>query len=649
MTRQGFKTTNVLRLQIENEWPALPNLIQNTGGEFGTWGWWPNLDANLTVQAGPTLEIKRTTGLPATVMTDYLGVTPSSVVTGNKYVRGRVFMVTGSGGGTGISARFDFYGRDKAFISSGPTTAVLTTNATALDVPAALVPTNANLVRLVISLTASASGLSVWFNAATVVNGTSAEVATTPTAEPGWADLLSPATSLNIAREGLDLGVLSAVVRDSTLDPATAALIRKGKVVRVQALTTGTGQWDYLFRGTLLNADVTYDLLHPHPTRRARIALLAVDPASRLANTPRPDGVQTINELLYVLGGAGVPWKINGTVTSKITATAVARNDKASALDQVALTRDTNLGYAWLSRAGVLNAWDSATLPAVSLDTLDETDYSDLQLGFNTEDLINDVTVIVRSIDAVTGDTIETPYGPYSDEVSVRKWDRYHRDFTVQASGWTATNAQTYALAILAANATPSVRIKSMTLPITDTATDLAANGAAFRDLYDLVTVTNTAAALSHTARITRVEHKIEPEKWLVEVGFAPNGAVATPQQTAALPAPLPTADTAWIALPFAAFWGNFGSGHRQCQYRRRGGVVELRGLAIIASGGGFTMATLPVGFRPAEIELYAVMTTDGSNVRLDVNPNGTIVLTWPTITATDWISLAGITFAAEL
>ncbi len=548
MTRQQFHTADVLALEIEDDWPGLPNIMPNPSGEFGVWGW--DLDSlqNLSTVAGPAYRFDTASGFQV-AQTDRLYVDNAG---GNNYVRARV---TRTGGTAGFSCRFVLLRADDSFIANGPDAGPQTVNGD-LDVPAVQLTADTAYVRLFFVI--DTPGAYADFNAVCVVNGTAAEVAAPLTVEPGWVDLLSPATSIRISRAGLDLGTLAAVIRDSTLDPAQSSLIRKGKPLRARALNSDTAEFERIFTGRVLNADVSYDLRHPDPTRRARIELTAVDPASLLANTPRPDGVQTIDELAYVLDRIAVPWSINGSSSGwSLSATVVARNDKASALDQIALTRDTALGYAWVSRDGVLTAWDAAQIPAVSLATLTEDDYSDLQLGFNTEDLINDVTVLVRTIDA-SGDTVETEMGPYADELSVREWGRYHQDFTVQESGWAAADAAAYAAAILAANATPVVRIKSVTLPVVDATADLAGDGPAFLDLYDLVTVENTDAGLSDSSRITRVEHTITPHKWLVAVEFAAVGAVAQPTVT---PRPQDSADMLVISEEFTADSGNLAPG----------------------------------------------------------------------------------------
>jgi hypothetical protein len=77
-------------------------------------------------------------------------------------------------------------------------------------------------------------------------------------------------------------------------------------------------------------------------------------------------------------------------------------------------------------------------------------------------------------------------------------------------------------------------------------------------------------------------------------------------------------------------------------------GVVQVRGLVTHPAGAlttSDTIATLPLGYRPSEHDLFSV--TDGGigHLRLDVFPDGQIVLIGaggPTV------SLSGIAFATD-
>lgn len=178
-----------------------------------------------------------------------------------------------------------------------------------------------------------------------------------------YINVLGPSHEVSIVRETLNVGTLSATIVDAALDPSQSTAIRPGRAVRLMAFSDTTKTWRHVFSGTATHATVSYDLKEPQASRRARIEMTAVDNAQVLANQNRRDGVATIAELPAVLEGAGVPWNVNGSGNQVPTPPVVASNDNASALDQVAVTRDSVLGYSWIDRMGTLQAWDRDLMP----------------------------------------------------------------------------------------------------------------------------------------------------------------------------------------------------------------------------------------------------------------------------------------------
>ena len=119
------------------------------------------------------------------------------------------------------------------------------------------------------------------------------------------------------------------------------------------------------------------------------------------------------------------------------------------------------------------------------------------------------------------------------------------------------------------------------------------------------------------------------------------------------------TTSAKWKPLAYAASWGDFSSPPWQAgQYALDGnGFVHLRGLIrkTVAYTVGETIATLPVGFRPVQSEMFQAIAYDGTNgqfiTRVDVLSDGTVdafyqsVPTYTTPGALTWITLSGITF----
>lgn len=351
-----------------------------------------------------------------------------------------------------------------------------------------------------------------------------------------YQNILGPASQITADREDLNVGSLSVKLFDAVLDPTQSDLIQTGR--RIRLVTIGdTGPDQVIFAGKIFTGAVTYHLLEPNEQKRAEVNLTAVDPISALANAPRREGVATIAELPYVLEGAGVPWSCNGDGGQLSSATVVAYNDNASTLDQVAVTRDSALGYAWVDRNGVLQAWDRDELDTTVAAVLDESTYNtDFDVSFDMDRVINSVTVKVLRVIATTGATEEVSFGPYVDLESYRAHGEHAQEFVVQGFDTTDTaTIQAYAEQILEANATPRMRVNSLTVPIRE-ADDLSM---ALLDLYDLVTVQNDRAGIDEGARVTTVQHQINATpggfKWLVTLGFSAEGSIAP---STAVPAP---------------------------------------------------------------------------------------------------------------
>ncbi|KRB73083.1 hypothetical protein ASE01_20115 [Nocardioides sp. Root190] len=338
-----------------------------------------------------------------------------------------------------------------------------------------------------------------------------------------YFDVLPDSHQIRISREGLNVGRLGATILSSELDPSQSTLIRPGKRARLSSLVDGG--WETILGGKLLEADVTYELKDPKvpESKRARIEVVIVDPTQILANAGRPEGVATIPALPFVLEGAGVPWSVNGSGNQIATAPVTTYNESAKALDQVALTRDTALGFAWVSRVGVLNVWDRDEIASGSPVLLNESAYSSIDLSFSTKDAINEVQITVQSA-GTDGSTIETVYGPYVDAASVEEWGRYRKEFTVTGLDSAAVDA--LAATILTANVQPRIRVNSITIPI-DTVERLEAH--ALRDLYDEVNVVLDQLGVDDTLRVTGIDHTIDTTKWLLTLRFSEDGGVAQP------------------------------------------------------------------------------------------------------------------------
>lgn len=107
---------------------------------------------------------------------------------------------------------------------------------------------------------------------------------------------------------------------------------------------------------------------------------------------------------------------------------------------------------------------------------------------------------------------------------------------------------------------------------------------------------------------------------------------------------PSPAFEGAFVAAPaFANGWSNLAGGFQTAAYYKdRAGLVRLVG---VVTGGtiGATVFTLPVGFRPALIELF-IGVSGAATSRIDVQNDGQVIIKNGT---NGFVSLSGICFRA--
>lgn len=184
-------------------------------------------------------------------------------------------------------------------------------------------------------------------------------------AEPrDWKNVLGPSTSLAIEREELDVGSITVHIKDEQLDPAVSPVLRPGKAIRLLALLGST--WTPVYTGAVDEVKTTYPD-NSDGTLGVDIEVTAVDNIAALSNQLEARGMATMGQLALILEGRGVPWNVNGSGAQIYGGTVVSYNDNATVLNQVAVTRDSNLGAAWVDRFNCLNVWDASLLAAKPL------------------------------------------------------------------------------------------------------------------------------------------------------------------------------------------------------------------------------------------------------------------------------------------
>ncbi|KHL18542.1 microcystin-dependent protein [Mumia flava] len=534
---QEFKTVDVLRLEVAYDpgWPV--NLAVNPGGDLGVgaWGWIPAGAGSLKASdvLGPVV-LRYSTGGEGSEP-DFFYTEPMQVLAG-QYAAAS-WNLQNISSSTYYRASLEWLDSSLTVLSASTPTGYLSAE-TVTTYGSHLAPAGTTAFRLRFDISTNTgtplpSGRVFDVNeVVAAVADTAGELADLSDLDPvPYVDVLGPTHDIKVTREALNTGTLTATILDASLDPSTADTIRPGRHCRLVGLF-GDGSWRPFFTGKVASANVTYEYKRsgvPDP-KRARIELTAVDNLATLANTKRTEGVATIDELPHVLQGCGVPWNCNGNVNNFTPTAIVALNENASAVDQVAITRDTNLGYAWVDHAGVFQVHDADDMSPIWL-TVGPGDYTDLDLSYNTEDCVNEVNLTFLRHNPSTGETEEVAYGPYRDEASIATWGVRSATYTVQGIAEETADLADYADAILTANSTPAVRVNSITRTLTTDTHVASATNSSYWDLYGGLGVVVGEEDPVHL-RITAIEHTITPEKWLVRYSLTQPTTVAAPTFT---------------------------------------------------------------------------------------------------------------------
>lgn len=550
-----------LRLEVEQPPAAgLRNLILNPNGDLGGWGWTGDKYNDSYIET----IIKTAPGVSPSALRLEPSVSGSSSaiaaaaapipVTPGKYLGVYVYLVAKTNAFADVYVTFRKSDGTQTGAEVGPLD--LTLAGSGYRITTGAVPADAVTARVMVVGSRAAAG--AWSLAIRNVTAAQADTAAELSAlsyidpAPVYTDVLGSVTNATITRDGFNVATLDATIKDVALDPANVDLIRPGRRVKLSA-QGAPGTWHTLFLGKVDGSPVAYDYTADDPDKRAVITLRAVDDLAIAANTKVPNGYATLAASTSVLEDVSViPWDVNGDTGHVANVDAVTTNPEASGLDQLVIARDSARAFGWMTRAGVLRLADTAHLPATS-GTLTEADYSPAGpvVTWDTDEVINEITLTHVLRNSITGETTQVTWGPYRDLASIRTWGIRHRDITVQGLANTSAAMQAYADAVFAVNAQPAVRLKGVTVPIRSTA-DLT-DAKALAELYNLITVTHDDYGVDQSSRVTRIVHNIRPGDWDLELGFSVDGGSATgglPSSTPAVVTSGPPAGTVGVTVP---------------------------------------------------------------------------------------------------
>ncbi|WP_328530778.1 hypothetical protein OG984_06485 [Nocardioides sp. NBC_00368] len=470
-------------------------------------------------------------------------------------------------GNTYLGVRTFFIDANGTYISNSLSAFVHTQKIGALDVAPRQVPAGAAFACLAIDVKSSVDGVTftnpteaggnLRFNRVVMTTAaTAAEINLAGIPPVEWIDVMPESIDMDIQREGLEVGTLSLSARSAALDPAVNDVLVTGRKIKASTLVNGV--WEPVFVGRLTHAEVSYDLELPDPDDRVGITLTAVDNTQDLGNTKAPEvldpaGTQGIQAMLEA---SPVPYNVNGaSYAPSWDAYVIGINESANLLEQVRLVGDSSTTpvYAHVRRDGVFKVWSESLDPAAVPVTT--SDFTDVQVGWDSENCINEVNVQFLRFNPVTSATEEIPYGPYRDNASVRRWGVHKADMKVSRPAEDAAEIKTIAEKFLAANGTPTKRVRSMTIPIAQRVRsefgdfDVPSTAAhlALLDLGDLIQVDSGVLPVE-TLRITGISHRITHDGWFVELVFEKADGIAQPIVYPAVTST--TYETAWTGLP---------------------------------------------------------------------------------------------------
>lgn len=343
-----------------------------------------------------------------------------------------------------------------------------------------------------------------------------------------WIDITGPTTNISFTFDDSNAATLGAEVLDADLDPLVSNDLRLGKPVRVKGMDVRTHDYSVLYTGTIDNLSVTRN---PRETRKVSISLTATNNVTYLAGQTEARGVGTINELRWLV--TGVPFNINGSTTPLGSGTVISKNENASIWDNVLITRDSVLGYAWVDKNNVLNAWDHTAIDTSVKAVIGPDTYTDLGIDFNLDQIINSVTVNWQRYNIGTETSSSVPYGPYTDDVSIAQWGVRSAAFTAQGATEDAAAIAAFANDVLTRNATAEIRPDAAVVRINRTH-DLRLPH--LLDLNSYVDVVYHDGTTTKTMRVTGIKHDISPDTWTVEYAFSAPTGVAAPSVAPATP-----------------------------------------------------------------------------------------------------------------
>ena len=526
---------------------------------------------------------------------------------------------------------FNYYKADGTFISS-QSTAVATIAAGVSEhrLEGATAPAGAAFftlnMRLIWPSDTPAVTLEHRFSRALVQVGTATTIQ--PEEFPTFRNIFDTSSTLTIERHAMDASTIELTTADGAYDPAVSTLIRKG--ARVEGWIALNNlivpeNLERLFTAKVEDVRASY---RTNKGLRVPVTVITMtDGMADLAATPRAGGYAALENLPNVLEGSIVPWNVTGqTGQSGYPNTPDWINENASALDQVAITRDTHHAYAWLDRWGVFNVHDDGAGGTIDTYTrsfdVDETNFSaTAEPELSTDNVIN--TIMITALRQVGDQTEEWKYGPYEHRASIDVHGQREAPFTLgvplgDVVG--ATYFDAFVAEVFARNANPHKGYRELPFSIDNRYNDL---WFATIDLGDLLNVTSADAGfVDEPFRVTSLKHTITLRDWLLELETSAPDSVASPTTQPDLAA---TAGYAQQNLTLTAAAGTGTAYALRISPTLVWVTMGTSSAAVATGSSGSVVGTVPAGLRPATTVWVEGNAGGNSSSQFTIEPNGNV------------------------
>lgn len=223
-----------------------------------------------------------------------------------------------------------------------------------------------------------------------------------------------------------------------------------------------------------------------------------------------------------VFRNSAVAWNehtVSGTAPAGATQAQVYFNAQSDQVNEIHYLDDVTV-----KATGIPDVVYSDTRNAA--DDYDE--YTFIDAGFNTDDVINQVNIKWLRYNSGTENSEEITYGPYNDSASQAQYGVRQATFTLQGLFESESSIAAFAQAVLDSRKVPVRRASAITVPVRD---ERGIRHATTVDLYSLIGV-EFRDIINAAYRVTSIKHTITPQAWDVEYGFGVDGDVASPQVT---------------------------------------------------------------------------------------------------------------------